>query len=61
MQQHPQQYYVQPHPVQFRPPPSPYPPSYLIYNRKYFSMIAGILAGLTVTFSDYREYWEYWV
>jgi len=49
-QQYPQQYYVQPQPVQFRPPPSPYPPSYLVYNRKYFSMIAGILAGLMVTF-----------
>ena len=50
MQQYPQQYYVQPQTVQFRPPPSPYPPSYLVYNRKYFSMIAGILAGLMVTF-----------
>ncbi len=50
MQQYPQQYYVQPQPVQFRPPPSPYPPSYLVYNRKYFSMIAGILAGLMITF-----------
>jgi hypothetical protein len=50
MQQYPQQYYVQSQTVQFRPPPSPYPPSYLVYNRKYFSMIAGILAGLMVTF-----------
>jgi len=50
MQQYPQQYYVQPQPTQFQRPPSPYPPSYLIYNRKYFSMIAGITAGLEILF-----------